>query len=50
MIELHDEGGGKSGTYSWAHVRQLGIQHHLKRGIDFANLNKELASWRERIK
>ena len=50
MIELHDEGGATSGTYSWAHVRQLGIQHHLKRGIDFANLNKELASWRERIK
>jgi len=50
MIELHDEATRTSGTYSWAHVRQLGIHHYRERGVDFANLNKQLAAWRERIK
>jgi len=50
MIELHDEATRTSGTYSWAHVRQLGIRHYREHGVDFADLNKQLAAWRERIK
>jgi membrane-bound hydrogenase subunit alpha len=49
MIELRDESGNASGEYSWPALRQLGIQHYRACGIDFTELSKKLASWRDRI-
>ncbi len=49
MIELRDESGNASGEYSWPALRQLGIQHYRDSGIDFAELNKKLASSRDRV-
>ncbi len=50
MIELHDVDGSASGTYTWNHVRALGIRHYQKRGIDFSQTSKQLAALRERFK
>ena len=49
MIELQDEHGNSDRVFSWSEVRAMGIQHYRERGIDFADLSKRLANWRERL-
>jgi len=49
MIELQDELGNSGQVYSWSQVREIGIRHYRERGIDFSDLSKRLANWRERI-
>ena len=49
MIELQDEYGTSDQVLSWPEVRTMGIRHYRERGIDFTDLSKRLANWRERL-
>jgi NADH-quinone oxidoreductase subunit D len=49
MIELDGEPGDLQRQQTWGELREFGIRHYRKNGIDFADVGKRLAGKLERI-